>query len=132
MENLQGIKNIQSDCFPKIHYKEHFFDGYHENGLITCNIILYKPSLSKLIKKCKNENASSQVKKGKRKKIYRGAFRTFLNIYRTSRNKLTDWQKAHIRCLTHIPSVKYLLRNLHFRCLTQISPIFEESFILDV
>ena len=34
-----------------------------------------------------------------------------------SQNKLTDLQKAHIRCLPKIPSVKYFRKNLHFRCL---------------
>ena len=46
-----------------------------------------------------------------------------------SRNKLTDSWKAPIRCLTLIPSVKYFRKNLHLRCLTQISSIFAKSSI---
>ena len=35
MESLQGVNISQSECFPKIHYKEQNFYGHHESGLIT-------------------------------------------------------------------------------------------------
>ena len=56
---------------------------YHENGLITCNIIFYKTPLSILVYKkvrIKIHLYTLPVKKTKYKKTFRSAFGAFSNI----------------------------------------------------